>query len=89
MSITYEGKTANFSSVIYEDDIVSFRDFLQRNASDEVTFDFEKCEDIHLGVLQLVMAYKKNYKCVYKFSDNDALYSKVLKGFNTSENYCN
>jgi len=89
MSITYEDKTATFASVIYEDDVVSFRDFLQTNAGEEIMIDFTECDDVHLAVLQLIMAYKKNYSCSYTFNDKDVLYSKVLKGFNTSENYCN
>ena len=59
MAITYEANTAKFSSVIYEDDVVSFRDFLQTNAGEELTLDFKECDDIHLAVLQLIMAYKK------------------------------
>ena len=89
MAITYEDKKATFSSVIYEDDVVSFRDFLQTNAGEEIIFDFTECDDVHLAVLQLVMAYKKNYNCVYNFNDKNALYTRVLKGFDTSENHCN
>ena len=89
MAITYEAKTATFSSVIYEDDVVSFRDFLQTNAGEEVVFDFNECDDIHLAVIQLIMAYKKNYKCSYKFNEKNSLYARVLKGFDVSENHCN
>jgi len=89
MAIIYEDKTAKFSSVIYEDDVVSFRDFLQTNAGEEITFDFNECDDIHLAILQLIMAYKKNYSCIYDFNDKDALFSRVLKGFHDSENHCN
>jgi hypothetical protein len=32
MSITYEENRAVFDSVIYEDEVVSFRDFLQERA---------------------------------------------------------
>ena len=89
MAITYEDKTAKFSSVIYEDDVVSFRDFLQTNAGEEIVFNFEDCDDVHLAILQLIMAYKKNYSCIYKFSDKNSLYIRVLEGFDTSENHCN
>ena len=89
MSITYEKNEANFNAVIYEDEVVSFRDFLQEKAGEEVSFDFSECEDIHLAVIQLIMAYKKNYNCVYKFSNQKRLFQTVLEGFDTSENYCN
>ncbi|MCF6309644.1 MAG: hypothetical protein L3J19_04090 [Sulfurimonas sp.] len=89
MAITYSNKSATFASVIYEDDVLPLRDFLQGNAGDEIKFDFNDCEDVHLAVLQLIMAYKKNYSCIYEFSDEDKLFVKVLKGFDTSENHCN
>ena len=89
MAITYEDNKATFSSVIYEDEVVSFRDFLQEKAPEEIEMDFIDCDDIHLAVVQLIMAYKKNYSCSYEFSDNKKLYETVLKGFDTSEDYCN
>ena len=89
MAVVYDNKTAKFPSVIYEDDVVSLRDFLQVNAGDKVKFDFTSCTDIHLAVLQLVMAYKKIYKCSYIFGDENKLFVRVLKGFDSSENHCN
>jgi len=89
MAITYEEKVATFASVIYEDDVVTFRDFLQTNAGEEITMNFQDCDDIHLAVLQLVMAYKKNYSCIYEFNEKDTLYARVLKGFDLSEDHCN
>lgn len=89
MAITYEDKKAIFTSVIYEDEVGTFRDFLQENSPSVVEMDFSECEDIHLAVIQLIMAYKKNYDCIYKFSDNKKLYETVLKGFDSSENHCN
>lgn len=88
MSITYEKNEAGFSSVIYEDEVVSLRDFLQEKAGEKVSFNFKDCEDIHLAILQLIMAYKKNYECVYEFGESKKLFQTVLEGFHTSENYC-
>ena len=89
MAITYEEKTATFSSVIYEDEVVEFRDFLQGTAGDEVKCNFTECEDVHLAILQLIMAYKKNYSVSYEFGDTQKLFQTVLEGFDTSENHCN
>jgi len=89
MAITYEGKVASFESVIYEDEVVPFRDFLQENAGEEVSLDFTACEDIHLAVIQLIMAYKKNYSSTYEFGEKVKLFQTVLEGFDVSENYCN
>jgi hypothetical protein len=89
MAITYEGNVATFDSVIYEDEVVPFRDFLQEKAPQEVELNLEDCEDIHLAILQLIMAYKKNYNITYKFGESVKLFQRVLEGFDTSENYCN
>jgi len=89
MAIVYDNKTATFDSVIYEDEVVELRDYLQANAGDEIIFDFIQCDDIHLAILQLIVAYKKNYTCVYKFGDEKKLFQTVLEGFDTSENHCN
>ena len=89
MAITYEQTKAIFESVIYEDEVVAFRDYLQANAGENIELDFTSCEDIHLAILQLIMAYKKNYQCNYIFGDKEKIFETVLKGFNSSENYCN
>jgi hypothetical protein len=88
MSITYENSEANFTSVIYEDEVISFRDFLQEKAGEEISLKFTECEDIHFAVIQLIMAYKKSYSCKYIFGEKKRLYQTVLEGFTTSENYC-
>ncbi len=88
MAITYEKNKVTFASVIYEDEVVQFRDYLQEMAGEEIIFDFKKCDDIHLAILQLIMAYKKNYSCSYEFSDETKLFEKVLKGFTPSEDIC-
>ena len=89
MAITYDGNVATFESIIYEDEVVAFRDFLQEKAGEEIKLQLTECEDIHLAVLQLVMAYKKNYNCSYEFGNKVKLFQKVLEGFEVSENYCN
>ncbi len=89
MAITYEGKEVVFDSVIYEDDLPILRDFLQTNAGEEILFNFVDCEDLHLAILQLIVAYQKNYPYIYKFGTDKKLFEIVLKGFDPSENYCN
>ncbi len=89
MAIAYDGLKANFSAVIYEDEVITLREYLQEKAGEEISFDFKSCDDIHLAVLQLVMAYKKNYSASYLFGDDRKTFELVLKGFVSSENYCN
>ena len=47
------------------------------------------CEDIHLAVIQLMMAYQKNYSFTYEYGEKVKLFQRVLEGFDVSENYCN
>ena len=89
MAITYEGNVATFESVIYEDEVGAFREYLKEKAGEEIHLNFIDCEDIHLAVIQLIMAYQKNYNCTYEFSDSIKLFQRVLEGFEVSENYCN
>jgi TorA maturation chaperone TorD len=89
MAINYNNDEATFSAVVYEDETLQFRDFLQQKAGNELRFNFNECEDIHFAVLQLIMAYKKNYSCIYEFSNEKKIYEKVLEGFDPSENNCN
>ena len=89
MATTFDDKTAKFVSVVYEDDVTELRSFLQANDGEDVKFDFSDCEDVHLAVLQLIMAFKKTNNCSYKFGDENKLFVRVLKGFDTSENHCN
>ena len=89
MAITYEKNEAVLAAVIYEDEVIPFRDFLQTNAGENIKFNFAECEDVHLAILQLIMAYKKNYDCSYEFGEQTKLFETVLKGFDSSENHCN
>ncbi len=89
MAITYDGEKAKFSAVIYEDEVITLREYLQEKASKEIEFNFNECEDIHLAVLQLIMAYKMNYSASYSFGDKVKIFELVLKGFVESENNCN
>jgi hypothetical protein len=88
MAIIYENDEVTFTSVIYEDEVVSLRDFFQEKAPVGIKMNFSECDDIHLAVVQLIMAYKKNYQCSYKFGDSKKLFQMVLEGFDTSEDHC-
>jgi hypothetical protein len=89
MGTIIDDKNVLFEGVIYEDDVVVLRDHLQIQAPEVINFNFKKCDDIHLAMLQLIFAYKKMYSCEYSFSDDEKLYKKVLLGFDGSEKYCN
>lgn len=90
MAIEYDGSNVNFLAVIYEDEVVTLREYLQKKDGKKVKFNFKDCDDVHLAVLQLVMAFKKNNdKVNFDFGDETKTFELVLKGFVNSENYCN
>jgi hypothetical protein len=89
MAISIEDNKLVFSSVIYEDEISTMRDFFQEKAPENISIDFTECDDVHLAILQTIMAYKKLYKCEYVFAEDKKIFQKVLEGFDKSENHCN
>ena len=88
MAIVYDNNKVVLESVIYEDEVVDLRDFLQEKAPESITFDFKGCDDVHLAILQLILAYKKVYACEYTLGE-EKIYHQVLHGFDISEDNCN
>jgi hypothetical protein len=88
MSIVMENNTVILSGVTYEDKIVPLRDYLQLSSPEPLIFDFTACDDIHLGVLQLALAYKKLYSADFRFGENGKLYQKVCEGFEVTDSHC-
>lgn len=89
MAVTIDGAHVVFDAVIYEDEVQTMRDYFQTTAPEKVTIDFSTCNDVHLAVLQTIMAYKKLYACEYTFGPDITIFQKVLEGFDPSENHCN
>lgn len=88
MGMNIEGKRVSFAAVIYEDDVVPLRDFLQESVPDCVTFDFKECQDLHLAILQEILAYQKLYECEYIFGDDYKIYQQMIEGFDPVEDHC-
>lgn len=88
MSILMENNTVIFSGVTYEDEIGALRDYLQLSSPEPILFDFSECDDLHLGILQLVLAYKKLYAAQYRFGMYEKLYQKICEGFDVTEAHC-
>ncbi|MFA6188586.1 MAG: hypothetical protein WC680_04845 [Sulfuricurvum sp.] len=88
MATGMENNTVTFSGVVYEDEIVPLRDFLQMASPSEIVVDFTACDDIHLGVLQLILGYKKLYGASFLFGYEIKLYQKVCEGFETTQTHC-
>ncbi|MCX6073793.1 MAG: hypothetical protein NTY39_05690 [Campylobacterales bacterium] len=88
MSMVMENNTVTFDGVIYEDAIGVLRDYLQLSSPEPLVFDFSGCNDLHLGVLQLLFAYQKLYTAQYHFGPEMKLYQKVCEGFDVSDEHC-
>lgn len=85
MGISFNGETITLEAVIYEDEVVSLREKLTELAPAGVLFDLSDCDDVHLSVIQQMLAYKKIYGCDFKFSVNERVYQKVIEGFDQNE----
>ena len=88
MATWMENNTVTFSAVVYEDEIVPLRDFLQMSSPAQIHVDFTACDDIHLGALQLILGYKKLYGATIIYGYEIKLYQKVCEGFEITEAHC-
>lgn len=88
MSVIKEENRILLEGVVYEDEIVALREYLQERSPALITFDFSRCDDIHLGVLQVILAYHKLYGAEYCFSDQMKLYQRVCEGFERENEHC-
>jgi hypothetical protein len=75
-----EGKVV-FTGMVYEDAIAELRDFLQESAPSVVEFDLGGCDDIHLGVLQLILAYLKIYEGNLIYPEEPKVFVRLCEGF--------
>ncbi|MGD9969934.1 MAG: hypothetical protein AB7S65_05715 [Sulfuricurvum sp.] len=88
MGMEIQDNKVMFTGMVYEDEVVPLRDFLQSRAPEKCLFDLRECDDIHLAVLQLMMAYAKMYDAEYNFSDEVKLFQNVCEGFEKGEHHC-
>ncbi len=87
MAISYDGANIVLEGVIYEDEVIPLREKLNEIAPQEIQFDLSVCDDMHLSIIQQMLAYKKLYTCSFNFSAAEKTYQKVIEGFD--ENDCN
>ncbi len=85
MGITYDGAKIAFEAVIYEDEVISLREKLNELAPEEITFDLSDCDDLHLAIIQQMLAYKRLYACNFNFSVTKKVYQKLIEGFDSNE----
>jgi len=89
MGMELQEGTVIFSGMVYEDEIVPLRDFLQASAPEPQLFDLSGCDDIHLGVLQAILAYVKMYGGEFRYpADEVKIFQKVCEGFEPGDTHC-
>ena len=81
MAVTSKGNTIILKAVLYEDQVPVLRKKLIKRAPEELEFDLSDCDDVHLAVIQQMLAYKKMYNCTFTFSDKMRNYQKMIEGF--------
>ena len=87
MAITSKGNKITLKAVIYEDQVITLRKKLIKLAPENLEFCMEDCDDVHLVIVQQMLAYKKMYNCTFTFSDDVKNYQKIIEGFDESN--CN
>ncbi len=87
MPIESKGNNITLTGVIYEDEVLQLRDQLNTLAPEELVFDLSDCDDVHLSVIQQILAYKKLYSCKFEFASTPRIYQKIIEGFDVGE--CN
>lgn len=85
MAITSKGKKITLKAVIYEDEVLELREQLNKLAPKEITFDLSDCDDVHLSIIQQMLAYKKLHSCTFKFSSTPKVYQKLIEGFDVND----
>lgn len=88
MGIEFQDATVTFSGMVYEDEVVALRDYLQEKAPEAVVFDMSGCEDIHLAVVQVILAYVKTYDGELLYPEESRLFQKVCEGFERGDQHC-
>lgn len=88
MAMEMQDNRVIMSGVVYEDEIVVLRDYLQACAPESVVFEMSSCDDIHLGVLQVMLAYVKMYGGEFEFPSEIKPFQMVCEGFERSDVHC-
>ena len=85
MGILYNEDKIVFEAVIYEDEVISLREKLTGLSPEKVIFDLTNCNDIHLSVIQQMLAYKKLYECDFEFANSKKTFQMVIEGFDSGD----
>jgi len=88
MGMTLNDETVVFEGKVYENELVPLNEHLSK-LKKKITIDMSQCDDMHGGVIQLLLAYKSQYESEFVFNDKDSTFKMALQGFRNVENNCN
>jgi len=88
MGMTLNGDTVVFEGKVYEDELVPLKTHLT-GLKKKVTIDMKQCDDMHGGIIQLLVAYKSVYESEFVFDEKNSTFKMALQGFRNVENNCN
>lgn len=88
MGMTLNDETVVFEKKVYEDVLLPLKEHLS-SLQKKVTVDMQNCDDMHGGVIQLLLAYKAVHESEFLFNDKDSTFKMALLGFRNVENNCN
>lgn len=88
MSMTLNGETVIFEKKVYENELLALKEHLS-SLKKKVTIDMTQCDDLHGGIIQLLLAYKSVHESEFLFNDKDSTFKMALQGFRSVENNCN
>ena len=88
MGMTLNGDTVVFEGKVYEDELLPLKAHLAE-LKKRVTVDMTKCDDMHGGIIQLLVAYKSVHESEFIFNEKNSTFKMALQGFRNVENNCN
>ena len=88
MGMTLNDETVVFEGKVYENELLALKEHLTQ-LKKKVTVDMKNCDDMHGGIIQLLVAYKSVHESEFLFNDKDSTFKMALQGFRNVENNCN
>ena len=78
--VVFEGK-------VYENELEDLKKHC--DAHKKLTIDMSACEDMHGGIIQLLLAHHAINESKFVFNDKNTTFKMAIEGFRHVENDCN
>jgi len=80
-AVTYDGNKVVLDGNVFEDEVIGLRDFINKHCEQNITFDLQKCSDMHTAVVQLLLACKAICSCDFILNDRTKPFAMAIDGF--------